>query len=74
MKGYDTYRIEIEPLSSFLTPFHSDTIFGHMVWALSDLYGKDEADDLDATQKKRLRSLALQTKELLLKQHRQKKD
>ena len=46
MKGYDTYRIEIEPLSSFLTPFHSDTIFGHMVWALSDLYGKDEADSV----------------------------
>ena len=41
---------------------------------LVTIYGKDEADDLDATQKKRLRSLALQTKELLLKQHRQKKD
>ncbi|MBN1954206.1 MAG: hypothetical protein JW900_04055, partial [Anaerolineae bacterium] len=28
------YKLTLEPLSSFRTPLHSDTVFGHLMWAL----------------------------------------
>jgi len=36
------YRLIIKPLSPFQTPLHSDTIFGHICWALRYLKGEDE--------------------------------
>ena len=36
------YRLTIEPLTSFRTPLQSDTIFGHLMWALR--YTEGEAD------------------------------
>jgi CRISPR-associated protein Csm4 len=34
----DTYRIILTPKSSFSTPLHSDTLFGHICWAIKYLY------------------------------------
>lgn len=31
----ETYKVIIEPQSSFVTPLHSDTIFGHLAWAVA---------------------------------------
>ncbi|MFQ6071958.1 MAG: hypothetical protein ACE5KT_04555 [Methanosarcinales archaeon] len=39
---YTTYEIIINPKSSFLTKFQSDTIFGHLCWAIRYLHGEDE--------------------------------
>ena len=36
------YRLIIKPTSSFQTPLHSDTLFGHICWALRYLKGEDE--------------------------------
>jgi CRISPR-associated protein Csm4 len=36
----DVYRLTIEPLSSFRTPLQSDTIFGHLLWALRCVEGE----------------------------------
>lgn len=36
------YRLIIKPLSPFQTPLHSDTLFGHIAWALRYLKGEDE--------------------------------
>lgn len=36
------YRLIIKPLSPFQTPLHSDTLFGHISWALRYLKGEDE--------------------------------
>jgi CRISPR-associated protein Csm4 len=35
------YRLTIRPLTSFRTPLQSDTIFGHLMWALRYLEGED---------------------------------
>jgi CRISPR-associated protein Csm4 len=35
------YRITIRPRSAFSTPLHSDTIFGHLCWALRYTQGED---------------------------------
>ncbi len=37
-----TYRLIIEPISSFRTPLQSDTIFGHLLWALRYTEGEKE--------------------------------
>lgn len=36
------YRLIIKPLSPFQTPLQSDTLFGHICWALRYLKGEDE--------------------------------
>lgn len=36
------YRLIIKPLSPFQTPLHSDTLFGHICWALRYLNGENE--------------------------------
>src|SRR3989337_52725 len=36
------YRLIIKPTSSFQTPLHSDTLFGHISWALRYLKGEEE--------------------------------
>lgn len=36
-----TYRIQFRLRSSLRTPFHADTIFGHLCWALRYLKGED---------------------------------
>lgn len=36
------YKLIIKPLSSFQTPLHSDTLFGHISWALRYLKGEEE--------------------------------
>ena len=34
------YKLYLKPLSPFQTPLHSDTIFGHICWAIRYLYGE----------------------------------
>ena len=36
-----TYKLTIRPLTSFRTPLQSDTIFGHLLWALRYIEGED---------------------------------
>ena len=36
----NVYRLTIEPLTSFRTPLQSDTIWGHLMWALRYLEGE----------------------------------
>jgi len=36
-----TYKLTIRPLTSFRTPLQSDTIFGHLMWALRYVEGED---------------------------------
>lgn len=36
------YRLIIKPSSPFQTPLHSDTLFGHICWALRYLKGEDK--------------------------------
>jgi len=36
-----TYKITFEIVSSIRTPLHSDTIFGHICWAIRFLYGEN---------------------------------
>jgi CRISPR-associated protein Csm4 len=40
------YTIKITPLSPFLTPVESDTLFGHICWAMEYLGGFGESKDL----------------------------
>lgn len=42
MMNMKTYTIKIKPISPFVTPLQSDTIFGQMVWMIKFLYNKDE--------------------------------
>ncbi len=37
-----TYLVRIKPKSSFGTPLHSDTIFGHLCWMYRYLYGEEK--------------------------------
>lgn len=41
-----TYEIVIKPKSSFITPFHSDTFFGHICWAYRYRKGEDKLVEL----------------------------
>ncbi len=38
-----TYRLIIKPLSSFVTPLQSDTIFGHIAWTIA--YNEKKAEE-----------------------------
>jgi len=40
-----TYKLTIRPLTSFRTPLQSDTIFGHLVWALRYTEGESALVD-----------------------------
>ena len=46
MKNYTSYELVIKPMSSFLTSMQSDIIFGHIIWAASELDGEDKASDI----------------------------
>jgi len=46
-----TYEIIINPKSSSLTKFQSDTIFGHLCWALRYLHGEEELNNFIAKYK-----------------------
>ena len=35
------YKLTVRPLTSFRTPLQSDTIFGHLLWALRYTEGED---------------------------------
>jgi CRISPR-associated protein Csm4 len=50
----DLYKLTLTPTSPFLTPFHSDTLFGHICWALRHLKGGHYLENsfLQAFQKK----------------------
>jgi len=37
-----TYKVEIKLKSSIRTPFHADTIFGHLCWAMRFLEGEEK--------------------------------
>lgn len=39
---YQTYLWKIKPISSYITPWQSDTIYGHMLWGILLLYGEEE--------------------------------
>jgi CRISPR-associated protein Csm4 len=39
------YKLTICPITSFRTPLQSDTIFGHLLWALRYLEGEDALQD-----------------------------
>ncbi|MGL6100996.1 MAG: type III-A CRISPR-associated RAMP protein Csm4 [Fusobacteriaceae bacterium] len=43
---YKTYVWKIKPTSSFLTPWQSDTLYGHLLWAILFLYGEDELNEV----------------------------
>ncbi|MGF6907603.1 type III-A CRISPR-associated RAMP protein Csm4 [Fusobacterium sp. PH5-44] len=39
---YQTYLWKIKPMSSYITPWQSDTIYGHLLWGIKLFYGEDE--------------------------------
>lgn len=43
---YDIYLWKIKPLSSYMTPWQSDTIYGHLLWGATLMYGEDETNKL----------------------------
>jgi CRISPR-associated protein Csm4 len=48
MKSYTLYTLKIKPVSPFLTPLESDTIFGHICWAMEYLGGFNGSKNLSA--------------------------
>lgn len=41
---YQTYCLKIKPISSYMTPWQSDTIYGHLFWGISLIYGDEEIE------------------------------
>ena len=41
-KQFKTYKVQIKVLSSVVTPFHADTIFGTICWGIALLEGQDK--------------------------------
>ena len=39
---YKTYLLKLKPLSSYMTLWQSDTIYGHLLWAIFFIYGEEE--------------------------------
>ncbi len=46
MSNYQQYKLRIELTTSIITPFQSDTIFGHICWAIHQLDWGTENDKL----------------------------
>lgn len=44
MSGYKTYALTLQPRARFATPPQSDTLFGHLCWAIVHSEGADELD------------------------------
>lgn len=42
IESYRTYKVQIKVLSSVVTPFHADTIFGTICWGIALLEGQDK--------------------------------
>ena len=42
MNGYESYHLQFKPLSPSITPLQSDTLFGHIAWAVRYLRGEQE--------------------------------
>lgn len=42
------YRYRIFPRSAFATPMRSDTLYGHLLWAAAEFYGRDKVEKLIA--------------------------
>jgi len=38
----ETIRLDLELITPIVTPFHSDTIFGHFAWGIYYLFGEDK--------------------------------
>ncbi|EDM23131.1 type III-A CRISPR-associated RAMP protein Csm4 [Caminibacter mediatlanticus] len=38
-------KLKLKPISSFITPIHSDTLFGHFAWGILFLYGEERLKD-----------------------------
>ncbi|MBN2837220.1 MAG: hypothetical protein JXM74_00515 [Fusobacteriaceae bacterium] len=43
---YKEYRLKIKPLSSYITPWQSDTFIGHLFWAIKYIEGDDFLEQL----------------------------
>ena len=43
---YKTYLWKVKPTSSYITPWQSDTIYGHLLWAVLFLYGEEELNEI----------------------------
>ncbi len=48
MKSYTSFTLKIKPVSPFLTPLESDTLFGHICWAMAYLEGFSGSKNLNA--------------------------
>lgn len=46
MNENEFYRLDFKPLSPLITPLQSDTIFGHVAWAVKYLWGEGRLNDL----------------------------
>ena len=42
MDSYDSYQISLQPKTTLITPLQSDTIFGHIAWAIRYIYGEEK--------------------------------
>ena len=42
IESYRTYKVQIKILSSVVTPFHADTIYGTICWGIALLEGQDK--------------------------------
>lgn len=43
---YQDYLWKIKPISSYITPWQSDTIYGHILWGISLMYGEEEVKNV----------------------------
>ncbi len=43
--SYKNYIIKIKKITPILTEFQSDTVFGHLSWAVKYLYGNNKLSD-----------------------------
>lgn len=43
---YQTYLWKIKPISSYITPWQSDTIYGHILWGIFLMYGEEELKNI----------------------------
>lgn len=46
MENYTSYELVINPMSSFLTSMQSDIIFGHIIWAVSEMDGQEKVEKI----------------------------